>query len=333
MTITIGRRELLVALGGAATAWPITARAQQGERMRRVGVLLGWAEDDPQSKIGLGEFRQGLETLGWFEGRNVRIDYRFAPAGAEVEGSARELIAVQPEVIFTSTTSATAALQGQTQTIPIVFVVVADPVGSKFVANLAHPGGNITGFTNIEPSMGGKWLELLKEIAPQVTRAALLFSPKTAPYAQDYLRQFELAGRSFSVDTIAAPVRDRTEIERAMEELAREPKGGLVALNDSFMYVNRQLIIGLAARYLVPTVAFNRVWTADGGLIAYGIDNSDQYRRAAAYIDRILRGEKPGNLPVQAPTKFELVINLQTARMLGLTVPDKLLAAADEVIE
>jgi ABC-type uncharacterized transport system substrate-binding protein len=329
----VKRRTFITLLGSAAAGLPLAARAQQPGGMRRVGVLLGWAENDPQSTIGLAEFRQGLETLGWLEGRNIRIDYRFAPAGAEVQASARELIALQPNVIFTSTTSATATLQGQTQTIPIVFVVVSDPVGSKFVANLSHPGGNITGFTNIEPSMSGKWLELLKEVAPQVTRAALLFNPKTAPYAQDYFRQFELAGRALSIETIATPVLDRTEIEHATEELAREPKGGLVALNDSFMYVNRQLIIGLAARYFVPAVGFNRVWAADGGLIAYGIDNNDQYRRAAGYVDRILKGEKPADLPIQAPTKFELIINQQTAKMLGLTVPPLLLATADEVIE
>jgi putative ABC transport system substrate-binding protein len=292
------------------------------------------AADDPTGQTRLLAFAQALAQAGWTDGRNVRIDIRWGAGDPErIRKYAAELVALAPDVILASGGTTLGPLRQVSRTVPTVFTGVGDPVGAGFVDSLARPGGSATGFISFEWSISGKWLELLKEIAPQVTRAALLFSPKTAPYAQDYLRQFELAGRSFSVDTIAAPVRDRTEIERAMEELAREPKGGLVALNDSFMYVNRQLIIGLAARYLVPTVAFNRVWTADGGLIAYGIDNSDQYRRAAAYIDRILRGEKPGNLPVQAPTKFELVINLQTARMLGLEVSPTLLARADEVIE
>jgi putative ABC transport system substrate-binding protein len=327
------RRDLILALGGAA-AWPLAARAQPEQKVRRIGVLSADAEHDPDSERRLTVLRQRLVELGWKVGRNLQIEHRFAAADPDrMRAYAAELVGLKPDLIFASGTPTTAALQRQTRTIPIVFVIVADPIGSGLVTSLAHPGGNITGFSNIEPSMGGKWVELLKEAAPRVHRVALLFNPATAPYAENYLRPFELAGRSLAVETKAARVHDGAEIAGVMESLARKPDGGLIVLNDSFNYFHREQIISLATRHRVPTVGFTRIIAVDGGLISYGLDYADIYQRAAGYVDRILRGERPGDLPTQAPAKFELVVNLNTAKALGLEIPSTLLARADEVIE
>jgi len=332
MTVTFGRRELLAALGGAAAAWPLTARAQQPERMRRVGVLAGLAEDDPEMRARLAAFRQGLEKRGWSEGRNVHIDYRFAPASAQMEVLAKELVALQPDVIFAHSTPVTAAVQRESSTIPIVFVAIADPVGSGFVASLPRPGGNMTGVMNYEASVIGKWLAMLKEIAPRLTRAALMGNPKTTPF--DYFqRAAEVTAPSLGIEPVPTLVENATDIERAIASFASAPNGGLVVIPDVAAVVHRDLIIALAARHRVPAVYFARYWVAAGGLMSYGNDFVDAFRQAASYVDRILRGDKPADLPVQAATKFETIINLKTAKALGLTVPPGLLVAADEVIE
>jgi putative ABC transport system substrate-binding protein len=329
------RRDFITLLAGAAaTAWPIAARAQQGERMRRVGVLMATAETDPESPSRVEAFQQGLATAGWVRDQNVQIDYRWAAGdAAQIHALARELVELHPDVILASTTPSTAALMKETRTIPIVFVVVSDPVGSGFVASIPRPGGNITGFTNIESSLGGKWIQLLKEIAPRVTRVALMFNPETAPFAAFYVRPIEAAAPSFAVEPIVKPIRTDSEIEAAITDVGRESTGGLIVLPETFTTIHRKPIIVAAARNNVPTIYPFRYMASDGGLISYGIDLVDLYRRAAPYVDRILRGANPGDLPVQAPTKFELVINLKTAKALGLQAPPTLLVAADEVIE
>ena len=331
----VRRREFITLLGGTAVAWPIAARAQQPERMRRIGVLMGYPENDLEGPAFFAAFREGLEKLGWVEDRNIRLDTRWAtPEDAEArQRFAKELVALQPDLILSAVTPTTAALLQQTRTIPIVFATVADPVGSGFVASLAQPGGNVTGFQAMVGSLAGKWLELLKEIAPRVTRVAMLFNPAVAPYAESYLNPLKAAASSFAVEAIAAPVRDMSELESVVAAQARAPNGGLVVMPDSFTDVHRAEITSLAARYGLPAVYPRRIFTELGGLLSYGIDQLDSYRRAATYVDRILKGEKPSELPVQAPVKFELVINLKTAKALGLAVPDKLLALADEVIE
>jgi putative tryptophan/tyrosine transport system substrate-binding protein len=331
----MNRRELITLLGGAAAAWPLAARAQQPERMRRIGVLMGYPESDSEAQTKIAAFRDGLQKLGWTEGRNTRIDTRWAtPADAEpMERFAKELVALQPDLILSSTTPTTAALLQQTRTIPIVFATVADPVGSGFVASFPRPGGNVTGFVVFEASLAGKWLELLKEIVPRVNRITFLFNPATATYAEFYLNPFKAAAESFAVEAIAAPVRDRSELESVVSAQAREPNGGLIVMPDSFTDLHRAEIASLAARYRLPAVYPRRIFTEVGGLLSYGIDQLDNFRLAATYADRILKGEKPADLPVQAPTKFELVINLKTAKALGLEVPPTLLARADEVIE
>jgi putative ABC transport system substrate-binding protein len=328
------RREFITLLGAAA-AWPLAARAQQPERMRRIGVLMGYPESDSEAQTKIAAFRDGLQKLGWTEGRNTRIDTRWAtPADAEsMERFAKELVALQPDLILSSTTPTTAALLQQTRTIPIVFATVADPVGSGFVASFPRPGGNVTGFVVFEASLAGKWLELLKEIVPRVNRITFLFNPATATYAEFYLNPFKAAAESFAVEAIAAPVRDRSELESVVSAQAREPNGGLIVMPDSFTDLHRAEIASLATRYRLPAVYPRRIFTEVGGLLSYGIDQLDNFRLAATYADRILKGEKPADLPVQAPTKFELVINLKTAKMLGLEVPPTLLARADEVIE
>jgi putative ABC transport system substrate-binding protein len=335
MSAQIRRREFMTLLGGGAVGWPIAARAQQPDGVRRIGVLLGFAESDPVARTYLVAFRDGLRKLGWAEGRNVRIDVRWADAGdAEArQRFAKELVALEPDLILSHNTPTTAALLKQTRTIPIVFAIVSDPVGSGFVASFPRPGGNVTGFTNIEPTMAGKWLELLKEVAPRVNRVALLFNPATAPYAEYYLNPFKAAAVSFAVEAITAPVGDTPALESVIATLARAPNGGLVVMTDSFLVAHRAEITALAARYRLPAVYPFRSFTQVGGLLCYGNDLADSFRRAASYADRILRGEKPSELPVQAPVKFELVINLKTAKALGLTVPPMLLARADEVIE
>ena len=328
------RREFITLLGGAAAAWPMAARAQQGERMRRIGVLMAYAEGDREGASFVATFREGLQQLGWAEGRNIRIDFRWAALDAELmERFAKELVALQPDIILSNTTPTTTALLQQTRTIPIVFVLVADPVGSGFVASFPRPGGNATGFTNIEPTMPSKWLELFKEIAPRIARVAALFNPATARYAEYYLGPLKAAAASFAVEASAAPVQDISEIEPIIAAQAREPNGGLIVMPDSFTVAHRTEITLLAARYSLPALYPFRLFTELGGLLSYGNDLTDQFRRAATYANRILKGTKPSELPVEAPVKFELVINLKTAKALGLEVPPTLLARADEVIE
>ena len=326
------RREFVALLGGAAAAWPLAAQAQQAER--RIGLLMGYAESDPEAQARVAAFRVGLQKLGWVEGRNIRIDTRWAALDAEaMQQFAKELVGLQPDVILAHTTPATLAVQQETRAIPIVFVQVVDPVGSGFVASFPRPGGNVTGFTTVEPTMGGKWLEVLKEIAPRVARVASLFNPATAPYSEHYLNSFKAAAASFGVEAIVAPVHDATTLESVITAQAREPNGGLIVMPDIFTTGHRSEITLLAARYRLPAVYPFRFFAELGGLLSYGNDPFDLAWRAANYADRILKGEKPSELPVQAPVKFELIINLRTAKALGLTVPDKLLAIADEVIE
>jgi putative tryptophan/tyrosine transport system substrate-binding protein len=328
------RREFLTLLGSAAVAWPLAARAQQPEPMRQIGVLMGYTESDPQAQARVAAFRDGLQKLGWAEGRNIRIDTRWARATpGDAESIAKELVALQPELILSNNTPTTAALLQQTRTIPIVFAAVSDPVGSGFVASFPRPGGNVTGFTNIESTMAGKWVELLKEIAPGVARIAFLFNPATAPYAEAYLSPFKAAAASFILEAIAAPVRDTAELESAIAAQAREPNGGLVVMTDSFLLTHRAEIISLAARYRLPAVYPYRDFSEFGGLLSYGNDLADSFRRAASYADRILKGAKPSELPVQAPVTFELVINLKTAKALGIDLPLQLQQRASEVIE
>jgi putative tryptophan/tyrosine transport system substrate-binding protein len=330
----VKRREFITLIGGAA-AWPLAARAQQGERMRRIGVLMPLAADDPIGQARITALREGLEKLGWTEGRNIRIDTRWTTTG-DVESMQRftkELVALQPDLTVTQSTPITATLLQVTRTIPIVFALVADPVGSGFVASFAKPGGNVTGFVTIEPTMAGKWLELLKEIAPRVARVAFLFNPATATYFEYWLNPFKAAAVSFAVEAIPAPVRDSSELDTVIAEQARAPNGGLVVMPDTFTDTHRVEITSLAARYRLPAVYPYRQFTAVGGLLSYGDDLIDNFRRAPTYVDRILKGEKPSELPVQAPVKFDLVINLKTAKALGLEIPSSLLGIADEVIE
>jgi putative tryptophan/tyrosine transport system substrate-binding protein len=331
----VKRREFITLIGGAAAAWPLGARAQQSERMRRIGVLMGaFAESDREGQTFVAAFREGLQKSGWTEGRNIRIDARWVAGETEgMQRLAKELVALQPDLIVSANTPTTAALLQQTRTIPIIFVNVADPVGSGFVASLSRPGGNITGFITMEPTMGGKWLELLKEIAPPVMRVALLFNPATATYFDIYLKPFKAAALSFGVEAIAAPVHDSSDIESVLAAQVREPNGGLIVVPDVFLIAHRETITSLAARYRLPAVYPFRMFTDVGGLLSYGNELIDNYRRTASYVDRILKGEKPNELPVQIPVKFELVINLKTAKALGLEVPLFLQQRADEVIE
>jgi putative ABC transport system substrate-binding protein len=331
----VKRRDFIALISGAAAAWPLAARAQQRERMRRIGVLMTLAESDRQGQTRIAAFREGLQKLGWTEGGNIRIDYRWAaPSDAgSMQLSAKELIALQPDLILSQNTPTTAALLQQTRTVPVVFAVVSDPVGSGFAASFPRPGGNLTGFSNIEDSQGGKWLELLKEIAPPINRVAFLFNPATAPYAKSYLSPFKAAAASLAVEAIVAPIRDKSELESVIAATARAANGGLIVMTDSFMTTHSAEITALAARYRLPAVYPFRYFVEVGGLLSYGNDVLDSFRRAATYADRILKGAKPSELPVQAPVKFELVINLKTAKALGLDVPATLLARADEVIE
>ena len=330
----IRRREFITLLGGAAAAWPVAARAQQAERMRRIGVLVGAQRpDDPESQANFAAFLQRLQQLGWDESRNVQIDYRWGLGNADnVRKYAMELAAIAPDVILTSGTSTITPLLQVTRTLPIVFVNVADPVGAGFVDSLSRPGGNTTGFLQFEYGLSAKWLELLKESAPSVTRAAVLRDPSiTAGIGQFAIIQ-SLAS-SVGVEVSPVNVRDAGEIERAVAAFARAGNGGLIATTSALTLLHRDLIIALAARHRLPAVFNRRTYVVSGGLLSYGADLVDQYRQAAAYVDRILKGEKPADLPVQAPTKYELVINLKTAKALGLEIPPSLLARADEVIE
>jgi ABC-type uncharacterized transport system substrate-binding protein len=329
------RRDFITLLGGAAMAWPPAAHAQQSERVRRIGVLMGYAESDSEAQAQIAAFRNGLQKLGWMEGRNTRIDTRWAtPDDADsMQRFAKELVALQPDLILSHTTPTTTALLQQTRTIPIIFANVGNPVGSGFVASFPRPGGNVTGFNVSEPTMAGKLLELLKEIAPRVARVAMLFNPATATYAEYWLNPFKAAAASFAVEATVAPVHDVSEIESVVAGQAREPNGGLIVMPDSFTIAHRVEITLLAARYRRPTVYPYRLFAEVGGLLSYGPDLTDNFRRAATYADRILKGDKPSELPVQAPVKFELVINLKTAKGLGLDVPFLLQQRADEVIE
>jgi putative tryptophan/tyrosine transport system substrate-binding protein len=328
------RREFITFVGSAA-AWPLAARAQQPERVRRIGVLMAHAETDPEFQDYLAAFREELRKFGWTEGRNIQIDARWgALDNAEArQQSANELVALQPDVILTQNTPPTATMLLQTRAIPVIFVIVADPVGSGFVASLARPAGNATGFIVMEPTIASKWLELLKEIAPSVKRAAFLFNPATTPFADIYLNPFKAAAPTFAVEAIAAPVHDASELEAVFAAQARGPNSGMLVMPDGFLNVHRAEIVSLAARYGVPTVYPWRFFPELGGLLSYGNEQRDSFRLAATYVDRILKGETPAELPVQAPVKFELVINMKTAKALGLDVPLHLQQRADKVIE
>jgi putative tryptophan/tyrosine transport system substrate-binding protein len=326
------RREFITLLGGAA-AWPLAVRAQPGERVRLVGVLLAMAPSDPEAQLRIKAFEAGLRELGWTEGRNLRLEYRWAPGDATfLRSQATELVGLAPDLIVATSTPVLAALREE-KPLPIVFVQVIDPVGGRFVPNLARPSGYLTGFTSFEFTIGSKWLEALKHVAPYVTRVALIFNPDTAPFAHMFWQPVEDAAPSFDVEPIQTPVRDVGEIEHAIAAFARAGNGGLMVLPDVSTTNHRDLIIALAARYRLPAVYPFRYFAASGGLMSYGSDVADIYRRAASYVDRILKGAVPGELPVQAPAKFEFVINLKTANALGLTVPPLWLARADEVIE
>jgi ABC-type uncharacterized transport system substrate-binding protein len=329
----VKRREFITMLGGAAAAWPLTARAQQPERMRRISVVMPFTSDDPESMPRVAAFLQGLQQLGWTDGRNVRIDFRWAAGDADrYRRYAEELVAIAPNVIVATGSSALGPLQRATRTVPIVFVQVSDPVGAGFVESLAHPGGNATGFTQFEYGMSGKWLELLKQIAPHVKRAAVVRDPAlTSGTAQ--LAAIQAVAPSFGVELSPVGAHAADEIERGITAFARGSNEGLIVTVSPSAAVHRERIITLAARHRLPAVYPYRYFVTNGGLVSYGTDSIDPYRRAAGYVDRILKGEKPADLPVQAPTKFELVINLKTAKALGLEVPPQLLARADEVIE
>jgi len=325
------RRDFITLLGGAV-AWPFAAHAQQGDRMRRIGVLMYLPADDAEGQARLAALTQALERLGWSDGRNLRIDTRWANAD-DIRRHAAELAALAPDVLLAGTGTATVApLLEATRTVPIVFVSVIDPVGAGFVASLAQPGGNATGFTIYEYGMSGKWLELLKEIAPRVTRVAVLRDPAVASGIGQF-GAVQAVAPSLGVELSPVDVRDAGEIERAVTAFARGSNGGLIVTGTALAFVHRDLIISLASRHRLPTVYWNRRFVPVGGLISYGPDTIDPFRRAAGYVDRILKGEKPADLPVQAPTKYELVINVKTAKALGLDVPETVLARADEVIE
>jgi putative tryptophan/tyrosine transport system substrate-binding protein len=331
--MSLMRRDFITFLGGAAAAWPLAVRAQQGDRVRHIGVLTVSDENDPVMKARVSALTQALADLGWTDGRNVRIDIRWGRGDINrIRTFAQELVGLKPDIIMTSSEREAAVLQRETRTIPIVVVSMGDPVATGIVPRLDRPGGNVTGFANWEPSLAGKWLELLSEIAPGLKRAAIMFNPDTAPVSA-YMPSFETAALSLKVEPITAPVRSDGEIEAALIALGREPGGGLACLPDGFMYVHRAAIISAAARNNIPAVYGFSFFARDGGLLSYGPDTTDISRRAASYVDRILRGEKPGDLPVQLPTKFEMAVNLKTAKALGLSIPPTLLATADEVIE
>jgi putative ABC transport system substrate-binding protein len=326
------RREFIAGLGSTA-AWSVVARAQQGDRVRRIGVLMPPDENDPLPKLQLPAFTQALADLGWAVGRNLRMDLRWGRGDINlIRAFAPELVGLQPDIIATNGTPATVAVQRETRTIPIVFMNVGDPVASGTVARLDRPSGNVTGFANYEATLGGKWLELLSEIAPGLKRAAIMFNPDTAPLST-FVPSFETAARSLKVVPIIAPVHSDVEIEAAIRDIGREPGGGLFVVPDGFIITHRAPVISAAARNNVPAVYTLSEFARDGGLLSYGPDPVDSFRRAATYVDRILRGAKPAELPVQFPTKFETIVNLKTAKTLGLTIPPNLLALADEVIE
>ena len=332
MIATLKRRSFITLLGGAAAAWPLAARAQQ---MRRVGVMIALPEGDPELKKWLAAFRQALERLGWSESRNVHIDYRFTPAGAHAQELAKELLALQPDVILAFSTPVTAAFQRETRTVPIVFIGIADAVGQGFVPSMTHPGGNLTGLTMYEASVSGKWLEMLKEIEPQLARAGFVLNPKTAPYYDFYMRGAKNAGPSLGIEPVLIPIEnDATDIARAITTFAQAtPKSGLVVPGDSTTNAHRDLIVSLTTQHRLPGVYTNEFFVTAGGLMSYGVDWVNEFGQAAFYVDRILRGTNPRELPVQAATKFITALNVKTSKALGLAVPPGLLVAADKVIE
>jgi putative tryptophan/tyrosine transport system substrate-binding protein len=327
------RRDFIKVVACSAVTCPLEARAQQPDRTRRIGVLMGFAESDQTAQFWFAAFREALAKLGWSKGNNLRVELRWGAADPDrIRTLAKELVDLQPDAIFDQTTPVTGALARETQTIPIVFVYVADPIGSGFAPSLARPGGNITGFSYLEPTTGGKWVGLLKEIAPRTTHVALLFNPATAPIA--YMPStIQAAASSFAVAATTAPVHAREEIEGVIAAQARDPGGGLVVMPDLFNDANRELIIALTRRFGIPAIYPRPVFAESGGLIAYGADLTEQFRQAAGYIDRVLKGTNPGDLPIQQPTKFELVINVKTAKALGLSIPQSMQLLADEVIE
>jgi putative ABC transport system substrate-binding protein len=331
--LDLRRRQFITLLGGAAAAWPLTARAEQRERVRRVGVLIGIA-DDREGQARVTALKQGFQELGWIEGRNIEIETRFGGGDAgRIRAHAVELVALAPDALVGHTTAVIRALRQATSSIPIVVAAVNDPVEQGLVSSLAHPGGNITGFSFVDFQMVGKWLEMLKEAAPNVSRAALVFNPDTSPHYYIYLHSFEAVPRSIAVQVMALPVRNTAELEDAVAKLGRDPGGGLIVPPDAFTIVHHELFIMLAHQHRVPAVYSLRTYVAQGALMSYGPDPYDSFRRSASYVDRIFKGAKPADLPFQQPTKFELAINLKTAKTLGLEIPEKLLALADEVIE
>ncbi len=328
------RREFITLLGGAAVAWPLAARAQQLDRMRRVSLLLGIGENDPEAQSRVKALQKGLRDLGWVEGRNIRIDYRFAASDPNrIKEYVAELVRLAPDVIVANSTPVIAALRQATSTIPIVFAGLNDPVGQGFISSLSRPGGNITGFTFIEFAMVGKWIEMLRDASPDLARVALMFNPDTAPYYDVYLRSFESTPRSIAVDVRATPVRNVAEIEEVIATLGREPGSGLIAPADPFIVVQRDAILRSAEKHRVPAIYYLRQFVSEGGLMSYGPDMADIFRRAGSYVDRILKGAKAADLPAQSPVSYELVVNMKAAKAIGLTISDSFLLLADEVIE
>jgi putative tryptophan/tyrosine transport system substrate-binding protein len=328
------RRRDFIKVIGSAVVWPFAARAQSAGLVRQVGMLMGFAESDLAAQSEVAAFRVALTKLGWMEGSNLRIDLRWGAGDAStIRSFAKELVELRPDAILGHTTPVIGAIARETQTIPIVFTVIADPIGSGFAASLARPGGNITGFSDASSVLGSKWVELLKEIAPHIVRIALLFNPATTSPVEFYMPSIQAAALSFDVQVSAAPIHTKDDIEGVIAAQARSPGGSLIVMPDAFNAANRDLIIALAARFGVPVMYNGNYYAESGGLIAYGADRIEEFRQAAGYIDRILKGAKPADLPIQQPTKFDFVINPKTAKALGLTVPDKLLALADEVIE
>jgi putative tryptophan/tyrosine transport system substrate-binding protein len=328
------RREFITLLGGAAAAWPLSVRAQQPGPMRRVSVLMSLPDGDPAAQPEITGLTSGLRELGWVEGRNIHVDYRWP--GADVERArvlAKEAIALKPDVLVARSTPAALALKAETKTVPIVFVSIAEPVLSGLVEGLARPGGNVTGFTNFEGSIGGKLLELLKGVSPTLKRAAIMYNPNTAPFAEAYLRSAEAGAAALAVELRSSPVQSDTEIEAVLAVVAREPGGGLVGIPDTFLQERRDLILALLARHRLPAIFGTRIWGRTAALMVYSVDTADLMRRAASYVDRILKGTHPADLPVQQPSKYELSINLKTAKALNLDISTNMLALADEVIE
>jgi putative ABC transport system substrate-binding protein len=328
------RREFITLVGGAATIWPLAARAQRTDRMRTVGMLLGLAEKDPETLNRVKAFQLGMRDLGWIEGRNVQIEYRFAGTNLEsINKYVAELVRLAPDVIVAQSTAVMVALRPATSTIPIVFAMLSDPVSQGFISNLAHPGGNITGFSFLESDIVGKWMNLLGDVKPNLSRVALMFNPDTVPYFDTYLRSFKALPQQTSVEVEAVHVRSVADVESAVAKLGREPGSGLIAASDTFILAVRGVILKAADQHRVPVISPYRQFVIEGSLMSYGPDSADIFRRSASYVDRVLKGEPPGNLPAQSPVKFELVVNLKTAKALGLSLRESFLQLADEVIE